>query len=155
MSASRWCSGLGWIAAALLALWLSSSQPPLGTYLLASVMGALGAVFSVISRAGSLELKPCDDTRMNKLVSALRVGVGGLAGPLLLLLVTTVFAANVRPLGLDLTSGTSELAKLLPLVALVGLVGGFAERMVPDLVASAAKKVGTVAGTPVQATTKA
>ena len=40
------------------------------------------------------------------------------------------------------------------MIAILGLVGGFAERLVPNLVRGAAEKLEARAGTPVQATGK-
>jgi hypothetical protein len=42
----------------------------------------------------------------------------------------------------------------MALAAVVGLLGGFAERLVPNLARNAAEKFEARAGTPVQATTK-
>lgn len=143
--------GIAWIAALLLFWHFGPASPHARPYLLASVMGAVGAVFSVIVRAQAFELKPCDDSRLNKLVGAIRVGMGGIAAPALLLLVATVFAGNVKAwFGHD-PAPTDPALDALPWVAALGLIGGFAERLVPNLVRGAADKAEPRAGTPVQA----
>ena len=149
----RTCVSFGatWIAACLL-FWMFLPAPaPAQPYLLASLMGAVGAVFSVVVRAQAFQLKPCEDSGMNKLVSAIRVGMGGMAGPALLLLVTTMFEKTMEAsLGhsLKITAGMD--AEVMPTVALLGLLAGFAERLVPNLISKTADKTDMVGGTPVQ-----
>jgi len=142
--------GITWICF-LLAIWryLPADSGVL-PYLLASITGSLGAVFSVIVRAEAFELKPCDDSRLNNLMSAIRVGIGGIAGPALLLLV--VFSEMFKSqTGLDFASAGGLTPKAFPAVATLGLVGGFAERLVPNVVLATANKMEARAGTPVQA----
>jgi hypothetical protein len=145
---------MAWAAVALIGHhWLYGGPLPLATdtgscYLLASVAGILGATFSVIVRAQSFELKPCDDSRMNSLMSLIRVGMGGIAGPVLVLLLTTLIPHAMA--GTEVSGATSG----INMVAILGLVGGFAERLVPNLVRGAAEKLEAGAGTPVQATGK-
>jgi hypothetical protein len=143
--------GAAWIAACLLFWRLLPAPAPTQPYLLASLMGAVGAVFSVVVRAQAFQLKPCEDTGMNKLVSAIRVGMGGMAGPALLLLVTTMFEKTMEAsLGhsFKLTAGMES--EVMPTVALLGLLAGFAERLVPNLISKTADKTDMVGGTPVQ-----
>ncbi len=85
--------GLGWLLVALgvYLYWANTGQTQY--YFLASATGIVGAVFSVIVRAQAFELKPCDHSGMNKLMSLIRVGMGGIAGPALFLLLMTVSAS--------------------------------------------------------------
>jgi hypothetical protein len=145
--------GLTWLVfAGLVALgchrmWGSADPTPF--YLMASSTGIIGAVFSVIVRAQAFELKPCNDSSLNKLMSAIRVAMGGIAGPVLFLLLTTV-AANA--LGtVDISKPGMDPSLFARMVAIVGLIGGFAERLVPNLVNDAASKMQGGAGTPGQA----
>jgi hypothetical protein len=145
-----WCIlfGLIWIVGSLFVF--LGFEKPTSNYSIASLCGAVGAMFSVIVRAQSLELKPCDDSRLNKVMGMVRVGMGGIAGPaLLLLLMATGFA---KPsIGGDITNAMQSGASA-SMAAILGLVGGFAERLVPNLVRSTAEKMDSRAGTPVQAT---
>jgi hypothetical protein len=122
-------------------------------YLLASMTGAVGALFSVISRAQAFELKPCDDSRYNKLLAAVRVGMGAIAGPALLLFLDTLFSFQAKSVGDTVKDvpAAVKVASELAMAAVLGLVGGFAERLVPNLARSAAEKIEPRAGTPVQA----
>lgn len=141
--------GVVWVAA-LLPFCFPAVTDYRGRLILASIMGTVGAVFSVIVRAQAFELKPCDDSRLNKLMGTIRVGMGGIAGPTLLLLFATVFAET--QLGHNYNSTANLASEIVPIVAIIGLVGGFAERLVPNLVRSTIDKVEFRAGTPVQAT---
>ena len=144
---------LAWAAIALGFYAFSQGRDPesagLGwrCFLLASVAGILGATFSVIVRAQSFELKPCDDSGMNNLMSLIRVAMGGIAGPVLVLLLTTLIPKAIADTSGDVTAS-------FRMIAILGLVGGFAERLVPNLVRGAAEKLEARAGTPVQATGK-
>jgi hypothetical protein len=132
--------GAIWLAALLVLFLVFRAKGELAHFLVASAMGIVGAVFSVIVRAQSFQLTPCDDSGMNDLMSSIRVGMGGLAGPALLLLLNTVFAGAM-----------SNTPNTLDMIAIVGLIGGFAERLVPNLVQGAADKIGGSAATPGQA----
>jgi len=135
--------GLVWLAL-MLVLWLSwRGAGHMREYLLASATGIVGAVFSVIVRAQGLELRPCDDSGMNKLMSLIRVGMGGIAGPALFLLLMTV-SANAVGGGVGMPPAASD--GFLRMVAVIGLIGGFAERLVPDLVRGAAEGMERRAG---------
>ena len=118
-------------------------------YLAASAAGVVGAVFSVVVRAQSLDLKPCDDSGLNYMMSGIRTGMGGLAGPLLVLLFATVFTGSdvgpKWPVGGQLLNASN-----LQTICLIGFVAGFAERLVPSLVQATASKMEVRAGTPGQ-----
>ena len=111
-------------------------------YPLAVAMGAIGAAFSVSARAQAFDLKPCEDSRLNAFMSMIRAGVGAISGLFLYMLLTTILAGKMGDSG-SMTS--------FPVVAIIGFVGGFAERLVPRLVQSAAATIEGRAGTASQA----
>ena len=141
--------GIFWLLAAL-ALHLTYANTGRGPYyVLASATGIVGAIFSVIVRAQGLNLKPATDSNMNYLMSFIRVGMGGIAGPVLFLLLMTVSANFLG--GSDESKVAVGSTAYIQMVAIIGLIGGFAERLVPNLVQGAADKLESNAGTPGQA----
>jgi hypothetical protein len=136
-------AGLVWLLFTLVLLFFIHDRN-WGLILISSLTGVLGAIFSVTFRAQAFELKPCDDSQLNKLMAMIRVGMGGIAGPSLLLLVLSAFAKSE----ITLTGDDHHIAIM---VAALGLISGFAERLVPNVVQSAAAKIESQAGTPVQA----
>jgi hypothetical protein len=153
--------GLAWLSA----VWALINWVHLGdvtNFVIASGAGIVGAMFSVVVRAQTLDLKPCDDSHLNYMMSCVRVGMGGIAGPILLLLILTV-AASAIPGAADALKAAStgspsgasaaiSATAMIQTVCVIGLLAGFAERMVPNLVQAAADRVETRAGTPGQAT---
>jgi hypothetical protein len=107
-------------------------------------------MFSVVVRAQSLDLKPCDDSRLNYLMSFIRVGIGGLAGSLLVLLLTPVLPHGLQSAGGARPPNVDQPA-ILQMIFLIGFIAGFAERLVPNLVRATASKLDTRAGTPGEA----
>ncbi len=114
-------------------------------YVAAGAFGAVGAVFSIGMRVQSLELIPCHESFMNLVMGALRVFIGALSGVVLLLLLYTTTMHSVFD---GLFNGTS-ITKLMDAssppnawmyVAILGIVGGFAERLVPSMLQSAGDK---------------
>jgi len=108
----------------------------------AAIFGSTGAMLSVATRLRDFKLQPCQQSDMNKLMAGTRIVVGLVSGAILLLLATTILKG--------------ELTKLLASMewrgaAVLGLIGGFAERLVPGLLDRTAAKVEPQAGTPVQA----
>jgi len=141
--------GFLWLLVTL-ALHLSYANTGPGPYyVLASATGIVGAIFSVIVRAQGLNLKPAADSNMNYLMSFIRVGMGGIAGPVLFLLLMTVSANFLG--GSDESKVAVGSTAYIQMVAIIGLIGGFAERLVPNLVQGAADKLESNAGTPGQA----
>jgi hypothetical protein len=142
--------GFFWLLAALTVYLFYANAGEPQYYVLASAAGIIGAVFSVIVRAQAFALKPCDDSAMNKLMSLIRVGMGGLAGPALVLLLMTL-SVNALAGTPDFGKDAVGTAGFIRMVTIVGLLGGFAERLVPNLVQAAADKMESRAGTPAQA----
>ena len=141
--------GFFWLLVALVLhlIYANTGRGPY--YVLASATGIVGAIFSVIVRAQGLNLKPAADSNMNHLMSFIRVGMGGIAGPVLFLLLMTVSANFLG--GSDESKVAVGSTAYIQMVAIIGLIGGFAERLVPNLVQGAANKLESNAGTPGQA----
>jgi hypothetical protein len=115
------------------ALWL---------FVVAAMSGATGAVLSVATRLQAFQLKPCHQSNMNMWMSRTRVLIGLMAGVILLLLGTTILQGQLTTT-LKMEEWTG--------VAVLGLVGGFAERLIPNLLRRTVSQVESTDGTPVQA----
>ncbi len=138
--------GLISIAAGAVALLFRSSLGPLGSsYVVTGMFGATGAVLSIATRLEDFQLQPCDESKMNYWMSATRVGMGVISAIALLLLANTVLDDTFRRLYPDLHWTSWQPA------AMLGLIGGFAERLIPNLLNQTAGKMSPAAGTPVQA----
>jgi hypothetical protein len=143
---------LAWVAFVLIGgftyaslVWANQYWPklePLEVYALAGVLGATGAMFSIATRLQNFELKPCDRSTMNKFVGGSRILIGSIAGMLVMLLAPDALVQAITKLvhnwGID---GTA---------AALGFVGGFSERLVPNLL----RNVESLEGTPSQAARK-
>jgi hypothetical protein len=110
-------------------------------YIVAAGAGSIGAFFSIITRLQSLELKPCQESHMNYLVSVMRILMGLIAALFLVLLAKTSLGGSLLN-GKTLQTWTG--------VAVIGFVGGFAERLVQTIAQRSASAMGDRAGTPVQ-----
>ena len=77
-------------------------------------------------------------------MSGIRVGIEAVAGAILVLLANTILTDEMRPL-IPPRAAPWEAAVLL------GLLGGFAERFVPNLLWQSVDKIQPAVGTPVQA----
>jgi hypothetical protein len=116
-------------------------------YVVAGMSGATGAVLSIATRLQAFELKPCYQSNMNYWMSAVRVGTGVIAGAILYLWAPTILS--------------DAMSKFVPYIndpefhwetaATLGLLGGFAERFIPNFLLRTIEKMETSAGTPVQA----
>jgi hypothetical protein len=135
----KWCAA-SWICcilagAVVLRLWRPSDL------VVAALFGATGAMLSVATRLRDFKLKPCQQSNMNYLMSASRIATGFVSGPLLLLLTSTIL--------------TEQMKVLAPMgwrgAAVLGLIGGFAERLIPNLLERTIGQIEPQAGTPVQA----
>ena len=142
-----WCllswaiwSAVGFVLAAVLSQVPQLDVPQGLQYVVAAMFGATGAMLSVASRLQSFQLEPCHQSSMNILMGCTRIGFGVLAGPILFVLASTIL---YQPMGLNLDPQTGA--------AVVGLVGGFAERIIPNILLRTAGQIQSPAGTPVQA----
>jgi hypothetical protein len=126
-------------------------------YLVGGMFGAVGAIFSIITHLEAFKLKPCDVSRMNHWMGAIRVVMGIMSAIALLLFADTLFSGEIlRKLteAEHITKVDVDAMKNVVLwqsVALLGFVGGFAERLIPSMLHQAADKMETAVGTPVQA----
>jgi hypothetical protein len=84
---------------------------------------------------------------MNKWMAAMRVGMGIIAGATLLLLATTILHDTVA----KIVPMSSDVGVPWETAALLGLIGGFAERFIPNLLRRTAVAMLPSDGTPVQA----
>src|SRR5581483_705538 len=111
--------------------------------------GATGAMLSVATRLQAFQLQPCNQSNMNHWMSITRIGIGVIAGSVLLLMSHTIFSEAMKKVV------TGEDGELWQGVVVLGLIGGFAERLVPNLLQRTADKIESPAsstpGTPVQA----
>jgi hypothetical protein len=128
------CLAVALLPAALVA-WLylfhQAPHPEWFSVLLAGATGAIGAAFSITMRVQSLNLRPCEQSVMNYIMGSLRVLTGFTAGILLLLLIThTVLGKAIQ--ALFEPESTVDWQN----ISLVGFLGGFAERLVPSLLAT-------------------
>jgi hypothetical protein len=134
------------VVGALLLLYLLPSQE-FKNFVVAAMCGSTGAVLSVATRLQAFQLQPCHQSNMNYWMSGTRVGIGLIAGLILLLLSPTVLSTQMQALVPTLgTSGVEWQG-----AAVLGLIGGFAERLIPNLLGRTADKMESPAGTPVQA----
>jgi hypothetical protein len=115
-------------AVLVLSLWLArdSARQKLGAdafeVVVASAMGAIGALMSVIMRAGSVVVDPAEPPTAHFAEGAYRAFVGVIGG----LLVALAIKANLA-FGFISERG-------LALIALCGAIAGVSERLVPSLV---------------------
>jgi len=130
------------LAGGLTLLILAFAWPRPSQFVAAAISGATGALLSVAFRLQNFKLQPSQQSNMNYLMSATRIGIGFISGALLLLLATTIFSdkitAIVGPIGWRAA-------------AVIGLIGGFSERLIPGLLEQAITQLAPQAGTPVQA----
>lgn len=130
-------------SAALGAAYLAASagEPAVQSYCLVGFFGVLGAIFSVASRVSSFRAKPCQQSNMNYVMARLRIGIGLLSAIMLYLLVGKLGGgAFIQQDMLASPEGA----------AIVGFLGGFAERLVPTVFRRAAEAFEEASGTPVQ-----
>jgi hypothetical protein len=111
-------------------------------YVVGGMFGATGAMLSVATRLQAFKLKPCNQSNMNYWMAALRIGIGIVAGIVVLLLARTMLS---DAMGKHVADMYWEAA------AALGLAAGFSERLVPNLLQRTVNQVESSAGTPVQA----
>jgi hypothetical protein len=140
---------LGWVIvvspAALIAQYYLD-KPPLVAFCTASIFGAIGAAFSIISRFDAFEMKPCQQSNMNYWMSGIRVGIGIIGGVILFLLGQTIVNGSVMNPAFTKTLMPSDWEG----AAALGFIGGFSERLVQSLLRRTANTFASTAGTPVQ-----
>jgi hypothetical protein len=146
----RFCM-LCWLAAIViggLLYYCPTFSGELWPYIVAGMSGATGALLSVATRLQAFRLRPCDQSKMNDWMSGIRVGVGVIAGPILVLLAATILSDGVKRLVVGWEPG-----KLTPwqAAATLGLIAGFAERLIPNLLQRTGEQLESSPGTPVQA----
>jgi len=138
---------IAWLAAiavggVLFLIQLVYRSEELEIFLVAAMSGATGAVLSVAFRLQAFQLKPCHQSDMNSWMSVTRVGIGVVAGPILLLLASTILK--------------DEMSKIFNIeewrqVAVLGLIAGFSERLIPIVFQRTIGQIEPQSGTPVQA----
>jgi hypothetical protein len=143
------CCLICWILPIAAGIFLLTRNPPqeLQIFVVAAMSGATGAVLSVATRLQSFQLQPCNQSNMNYWMGGTRVGIGLLAGLILVLLGPTNLSESMR--GLIPTMNGTELQ--WQGAAVLGLIGGFAERLIPNLLSRTVDKIDAPVGTPVQA----
>lgn len=115
----------------------------LKSYIIGGMFGATGAMLSVATRLQSFKLKPCFQSNMNYWMAGLRIGIGVVAGIIILLLARTALSDAM---------GKQNVSDMYwEAVAVLGLGAGFAERLVPNLLQRTVNQVESSPGTPVQA----
>ena len=114
-------------------------------FVVAGMAGATDAILSIATRLQSFRLKPCNHSNMNYLMSILRVGViGSVAGIILWLFAPIVLNDAALELIPGWQSGWRAPAAL-------GLIAGFAERLIPNIMRWSGVQVERSFGTPSQA----
>ena len=73
-------------------------SPELQTFVVAAMFGATGAMLSVATRLRTFALQPCQQSNTNYVTGVTRIGIGFIAGPLLLLLRSTIFSEPMKVL---------------------------------------------------------
>lgn len=126
---------------------LGGDRLKVAAYILAAMMGGLGAVFSIAMSVRSLEIMPCQQSFMNYVIGAVRVLTGFVSGAVLILLLTSDLIGGLgREIVNPEASGDAGLVATSPAwakVALLGLIAGFAERLVPDLITGASSRLSS------------
>jgi hypothetical protein len=124
-----------------------------GPYVMGAMFGAIGAMFSIAMRLEAFDLKPCNESRMNYWMSAIRVVMGIMSAVALLLFADTLLGdvlAKFTGSGKHITDPIGPDAENMVIwqaVALLGFIAGFAERLIPNLL----RQTESTIGTPVQA----
>lgn len=138
----------GWLFILILGgvlLGFGPSSNDLSLFIVAGIGGATGAMLSIATRLQSFRLKPCDQSNMNYLMSVIRVGIiGVIAGVILWLIAPTVVSEHAEHLIPHWPNGWQAPAAL-------GLIAGFAERLIPNIVRWSGVQLAPSVGTPSQA----
>jgi hypothetical protein len=131
-------------------LWLfgSNCEDEFKLYVVSGLAGATGAILSVATRLQAFRLRPCNQSNMNYWMSAMRVGVGVIAGLVLFLLAPAALSPATKGL---LAHGGNSNDLTWHLAAALGFVAGFAERLVPTIMRWTGEQTKSSFGTPSQA----
>jgi hypothetical protein len=136
------------LAFGALLLSYSADKPPpddLRLFVVAGMAGATGAILSIATRLQSFRLKPCNQSNMNYLTSVIRVGVIGAVAGIILWLVAPILLNDAA---LKLIPGWQSDWRA---PAVLGLIAGFAERLIPNIMRWSGVQVERSFGTPSQA----
>jgi hypothetical protein len=129
-----WVAGLG----------TAAGDPQFRAYAAAAAFGAVGAAFSIATGVADLSLAPYQRSAMNSAMGALRVLIGAVAGAMILLICNATIIGEPVVKVLEKFTEADTLATLgarnWVWIAMLGVLGGFAERLVPNLLGSAASK---------------
>jgi len=121
-----------------------AGDPQFRAYAAAAAFGAVGAAFSIATGVAELSLAPCQRSAMNSAMGAMRVLIGAVAGAMILLICNATIIGEPVVKVLEKFTETDTLATLGPRnwvwIGMLGVLGGFAERLVPNLLGSAASK---------------
>jgi hypothetical protein len=112
-----------------------------GLFFVAAAYGVLGASFSIFTRVQSFQMKPSEQSKMNYWMAPLRIMIGLIGGLAFYLLAQS-------SLGQSFIS--EKLVEGWQGAALIGFLGGFAERLVQTVFQGTAAGIEGKAGTPVQ-----
>jgi hypothetical protein len=132
---------------ALLLRYFPDKPPPddFRLFVVGGMAGATGAILSIATRLQSFRLKPCNHSNMNYLMSILRVGVIGAVAGIILWLVAPIVLNDAA---LKLIPGWQSDWRA---PAVLGLIAGFAERLIPNIMRWSGVQVERSFGTPSQA----
>jgi hypothetical protein len=116
-------------------------------YLVAGIAGGTGAMLSIATRLQAFRLKPCHQSNMNYWMSIIRIGIGIIAGMVLMLLAPIILPDVLKTLFQWENKNT---VPTLEMAAVLGFVAGFAERLVPNIMRWTGERFESF-GTPSQA----
>lgn len=130
----------------------AAGDPQFQAYAAAAAFGAVGAAFSIATGVADLSLAPYQRSAMNSAMGAMRVLIGAVSGAMILLICNaTIIGKPVLKLLEKFTEadalGTLG-ARNWVWIGMLGLLGGFAERLVPNLLGSAASRASPHASRP-------
>jgi hypothetical protein len=145
---------IGVAAFLLLSFAAASETAKWRPYLVGGMFGAVGAAFSIATRAQAFKLKPCDESRMNRWMATIRVVIGVTSAMVILLFADTLLNDIIG----KLMGSAEKFSTHRPpndlvfwqIVALLSFVGGFAERLIPNILGRTADQIESSVGTPVQ-----
>jgi hypothetical protein len=115
-------------------------------YVVSAMFGAVGSVFSIMTRLSDFALEPCEESVMNYWMGAIRVAIGVIAAVTLVLFAHTLLGDTLTKVA---PKGAGE-GLVWETAALLGFIGGYAERLVKSLLGRTID-VMDAHGTPVQA----